>query len=280
MRFVFVALVVSFLSACSSKFAYDNLDWWVYWYLDDYIELNDKQEDQFDVYLQNWLSWHKRNELSRYEQHLQTIRSQVINNALDYETIYRHVDAAKAHWERVRYEISPQLAVLAKELSDDQVIQLFASLEKDNQEEEEERQEALEKSKSERFENRLTRMEDSLSERIGRLSTTQKEILKTYVEQFISTSDAWLAYRRDIQNAARRLFVTRSTNTNFANELTELMQNPVQYRSEAYKQASAHNTQVMATMLAEIMTTLSVKQKERLVQEIDKAIDTVEKFQR
>ena len=280
MRLIVVALFMSLLSACSSKFAYDNLDWWVYWYLDDYIELNNKQEDQFDAYLDNWLSWHKRSELTRYKAHLLEVKSQVINDEMDYKTISGHVDAVRAHWERVRDEISPQLAVLAKELSDDQVVQLFAALEKDNKEEEEERAETLEKSQQERLDDRLERLEKSVSERIGDLSKAQKEILKTYVEQYISTSDEWLAYRKNIQNAARRLFVTRSTNTNFANDLTELMQNPDQYRSDAYLQASAHNTKVMATMFAEVMTTLSDKQKARLVDEIDEVINTVEKFQR
>ncbi|MCB4438232.1 DUF6279 family lipoprotein [Alteromonas sp. McT4-15] len=280
MRLFVVVVFVSLLSACSSKFAYDNLDWWVYWYLDDYIELNNKQEEQFDSYLQKWLSWHKQSELTRYKAHLQQVKSQVINNEMDYDTIYANFDMAKAHWERVRDEISPQLAILAKELSDDQVVQLFAALEKDNKEEEKERKEKLEESAAKRLESRIERMEESVEERIGGLSQPQKQIIASYAQQFVSTSEEWLKYQRDIQNAARRIFVTRSTNTNFANDLTALMQNPEQYRSDAFKQASAHNTKLTATMMAELFTTLNAKQKEKLVEELDELIDTVNKFQR
>jgi len=44
MRTLFILVFVVFLSACSSKLAYNNLDWWVYWYLDDYIELKEDRK--------------------------------------------------------------------------------------------------------------------------------------------------------------------------------------------------------------------------------------------
>lgn len=77
MRIVVAVLLLLSLSSCSSKFAYNNLDWWVYWYLDDYIELNDRQEEQFDDYLNNWLSWHKRSELNRYKAHLERVKKRL-----------------------------------------------------------------------------------------------------------------------------------------------------------------------------------------------------------
>ena len=42
------------LTGCSSKFAYNNFDWLVYWYVDDYVELTNEQEDLFDVKIDRW----------------------------------------------------------------------------------------------------------------------------------------------------------------------------------------------------------------------------------
>ena len=42
MRSLLVVVFIIFLTSCSSKLAYNNLDWWVYWYLDDYVELNER----------------------------------------------------------------------------------------------------------------------------------------------------------------------------------------------------------------------------------------------
>ena len=279
MRIVVAVILSLLLASCSSKFAYNNLDWWVYWYLDDYIELNDRQEEQFDDYLNNWLSWHKRSELTRYKAHLEQVKQQVVEDKLNYETLLKHLESAKSHWERVRDEVSPELAIMAKELSDEQVVTLFAALEKDNKEEENEREEELKKTEQARLEKRIERIEEMVEERIGDLTKDQKQIVSTYSTQYISTSGDWLKYRRDIQNAARRLFVTRSSNTNFADELIYLMQHPEDYRSEAYQQASTQNTKVMATMLSEIISVLTAKQKSTLIEHIDELIETVSRFQ-
>ena len=278
MRALLVLFSVLFLASCSSKLAYNNLDWWVYWYMDDYIELRDEQEEKFDDYLKNWLSWHKTSELKRYQAQLTEVKDQIKKGSLDSNSVYEHLVNARTHWERVRDEVSPELAEIAKTLDDEQVVTLFAALEKDNKEEEEERQDALDKSEEQRLEERIERIEETVKERIGKLTREQKQIVSTYATQFIPTGDEWLTYRRNIQNAARKLFVTRKFNDNFETELVTLMQNPDSYRSEIYKQSSAHNMTVTATLISEVFSTLTDKQRETLIKNIDELIDTVENF--
>lgn len=280
MRVIFALAALLFLSSCSSKFAYDNIDWWVYWYLDDYIELNSEQEAQFDDYLSNWLQWHKSSELARYKAQLEQIKQQVINNELDYTQITKHFDQAKAHWARVRNEVSPELVKMAKNLSDEQIVSLFAALEKENKKEEEELAAIEEDSAEERMEKRIERMEENVSARIGKLSNEQKQIIATYADQFVPTMEEWITYRRNIQNAARRFFVARRVDSEFENKLLALMNKPETYRSKAFNEASEHNTKTMATMIAEVASTLSTKQKETLIENIDEFIETIENFQR
>ena len=278
MRPLLVLFSLIFLASCSSKLAYNNLDWWVYWYMDDYIELKDEQEEKFDDYLQNWLRWHQTSELERYKVHLSEIKSQIKEGRLDSGAVQGHLVQAREHWERVRDEISPELALIAKTLDDEQVVSLFAALEKDNKEEEEERLELLAKSEEKRLEERVERIEETINERIGKLTVEQKQIVRTYASQFISTGDEWLKYRRNIQNAARKLFVTRTFNSDFERDLVTLMQNPDSYKTDVYKQSSEHNMTVTATLISEIFSTLTDNQRERLIENINDLINTVENF--
>ena len=279
MRVIFALAALLFLSSCSSKFAYDNIDWWVYWYLDDYIELNSEQEAQFDDYLDSWLQWHKTSELVRYKAQLEQMKQQVTNDELNYTQVTTHFEQAKAHWARVRNEVSPELIKMAKNLSDEQVVTLFAALEKENKEEEEELASIKEDSAEVRNEKRIERMEENVSARIGKLSNEQKQIIATYADQFVPTMEEWIAYRRNIQNAARRLFVARRVDPDFENKLLALMNKPETYRSKVFNEASEHNTKTMATMIAEVASTLSTKQKETLIENIDEFIETIENFQ-
>lgn len=263
-------IVMGFLlSGCSSKFAYNNMDWLVYWYIDDYVELNDAQEDVFDKHLAGWIRWHKSEELDRYIAHLETVRADIEGKALSEERVLWHLDQATQHWERMREELSPQLAEFALTLDDEQVLSLFASLEEDNQEEEEELNELRELSPEERAEKRLEDIREGMEERIGDLTDAQEKIIEAHSPLFLSTRADWLEYRRNIQNSARRLFVTRNTNTTFAKDLLSLMVNPDDYRSDIYRTNRQANTRNYAELASKIAATLTREQREKLLEEVD-----------
>ena len=125
--------IVLLCGGCSSKLAYDNLDWLIYWYMDDYVELKDRQEALFDEKLDSWIDWHRSEELSKYQQQLQQLQQHIKNDALDRQTIAWHLDKGKNHIDAIRNKLAPELAQLASRLDDEQVIYLFAALERENE---------------------------------------------------------------------------------------------------------------------------------------------------
>ena len=64
--------IIIFLGGCSTKFTYNNLDWLIHWYIDDYVSLSDNQEALFDKYFADWQSWHRSQELGKYIEHLKS----------------------------------------------------------------------------------------------------------------------------------------------------------------------------------------------------------------
>lgn len=270
-----ILLLVS-VTGCSSKFAYNNLDWLVYWYVDDYIEFSDQQEEQFDAKLANWLDWHRKEELNQYVAHLERVKAKALGEPMSPEDIAQEFDNARQHWERVRNKLSPELAQMAPSLTDDQVVYLFAALEKENRKEEEEREE---RSEEERLERRTDSIIDQVEDMIGKLIDDQKAIIVSYAPQFESTYDYWLVYRRDVQQAARQLFITRDSNPNFVQDLTDLMVNPDVYRTEQHVQTIERNRLLYATMVSELHTTLTDKQKRKLTKEMNAIIEDIEDLQ-
>ena len=275
-RIFVVLLMVAWLGGCTSKLVYNNLDWWVYWYLDDYIELNDVQEARFDEHLNTWLRWHKTSELRRYKEQLELLKHQIVTDTLNYNAISEHFTTGLGHWERVKLTVSPTLAEMAQTLSSEQVVSLFAKLEQDNQEERQKRADYLAKSIDEQREERIASLTDNIESRIGKLTSEQRQIIATYSEQFISTRDYWIAYQQAILNAARRLFATRNTNEHFVEDLTALLSNPEQYRSDDYLRKSEENKKVMMTLMSEIASTLTEKQRKYVIKKIDNLIDDID----
>lgn len=267
---------ILFLSGCSSKFAYNNLDWLIYWYLDDYVELSDDQEAIFDEKLNTWLTWHRSEELVLYKQHLESIKQDIDQNNISRELIEQHLHEGRFHFERVRNEISPALAKMATELTDEQVDMFFEALEEDNAKEQKKIEKRQKDGREKAVERRVKEITKDLGKEIGRLSDEQKEIVGRYAPLFESTADDWLAYRRNIQSEARQLFDTRHTNDNFSQQLLDLMMNPDMFRSQTYLESREKNRQHFIDILMEIAPTLSDKQKRRMIREIDGIIDDLD----
>ena len=278
MKKLIVLVGVLLITACSSKFAYKNLDWLVYWYIDDYIELNDAQEATFDKYLKEWLRWHKEQELTQYHSQLTALREDVQSDNLSYEVIEQHVIRVGTHWDRLRVELAPQLADMAVTLTDEQVIMLFAAFEKENQEEEEELNEYAGRTAKENMERRIERLVESIESRVGDLSAEQLDIVESYGVQLQATGQFWIDYRRNSQQAARKLFASRATNPNFVEDLRNLMVQPDNYRDPQYKQAREENRHVWVTMVVKLADTLTVKQRNELIENIDDVIEDVEDY--
>ncbi len=273
--FIIVALTV-LLSACSSKFAYNNLDWLVHWYLDDYVELTKEQEELFDGYFKKWHSWHRSEELDKYVAQLKALKTDIERDELNAQAISSHLDGARTHWTRLVNELAPELAVLAEDLDDEQVVYLFASLEKENAEREKELLENAELDDSERLEKRTESLFDDLKERVGRLSAEQKKIIEDFAPDFRTTALQNIRYRRAIQSAARSLFADKANNPQFKPQLVHLLTHTDDYRDEQYQADSLHNRVRYTAMMEALLPTLNAKQKRKLIKQIQDMIDDFE----
>lgn len=274
-----IVFTLMLVSGCSSKLAYDNIDWLVYWYMDDYVEMTDEQETIFDAHLHRWIDWHRQDQLGLYIDQLQTMKSQVVNKQLDKNTLAEHLDQAKEHMVTLRQKLAPDLAQLAARLNDEQVIYLFAAIEKDNREKEEELAETMDESDEERFERLTDDMEDNFEERLGDLTDEQEQVIRSYAPVFHRSDKNWLKYRKDMQSDARRLFASRKNATDFIQQLTDLMNNPDRYRSDEYLQQRKENREAYLEMLTQIVQLMTPRQREHVVDEINDLIEDIQDMQ-
>jgi len=273
---VICLVLVLLVSGCSTKFAYNNFDWLVYWYIDDYIELNDEQEAFFDQNLAKWMTWHRGEELAKYKTHLEEIKRDIRQGNIDEATIAEHMDLGQAHFERVRDKVTPTLVKMATEIDQEQITYLFAALEKENKKQEDRMAKRRKDGPEKALERRIDGITDQVEDNIGRLTSEQKEIIERYAPLFVSTGDDWIAYRRNIQNEARLLFAGRDSNPLFAEQLEEMMRSPDAYRSEEYVRGREANRAKSIALLMEIAPTLTEKQKNKLIDEINDIIEDLE----
>lgn len=71
--FIYGLVLALGLTGCSFKFTYNQLDWLIPWYLEDYVELEQSQFVWFEGQLEHYLDWHRSKALPDYAQFLEQV---------------------------------------------------------------------------------------------------------------------------------------------------------------------------------------------------------------
>lgn len=268
MKKILLLLGVLLLGGCSAKFAYNNVNWLIYWYLDDYIELNNTQEEMFDGMLSRWMTWHKQQELPKYQLQLDDIINDIKTNNINEISIAMHRNRARDHWVRARGHIAPDLVTLGTTLSQDQIITFFANLEKENVEDEEELQERLALDPQKSISKWVKSNEKGIKKWLGNLSGEQTDFIATFYPRFESTSPFWLEYKRTYQQELRIAFTLDQNSEMFRARMLTLITDPDQFRSPAFQDAMQINKAASTEYLMGLMSLASDRQVKRLLEEI------------
>lgn len=244
------------------------MDWLVYWYIDDYIELTDQQEDVVDAKLTSWLAWHKRSEIPKYIAHLNELSKDIKYQQLSLTRMDYHQQKSAAHWLRLKAHIIPDLVEMAPMLSKEQVASMFNEIDKLNKEEVEEREERLAKSPEKQKKESIKRNKKNLQRWLGKLSTEQEKLIENMYGEYHSTGELWLQYKIKYQAELKVLFDGEGRGDVFKLKLEALLMTPEIYRSELLNQKNVENGNIYKTFLLAIDALSTEKQRLHLLEEI------------
>lgn len=280
MKKTLIILCVLLLTGCSARFAYNNISWLVHWYIDDYVELNDSQEDQFDAMLETWMTWHKTEELPKYKAQLQAIINDIKSQDINPAKFEAHRQKMRGHWERARAYVANDIVTLGRTLDQDQVIYLLAALEKENKEDEEEMLEKQSQRAEKREKRWIKRNQKNIKNWLGTLNPEQEKLILSFRERFETTGFLWLEYKRDYQNALRQVFAMPTRDEEFDALLYDLIVNPEQHRSEAFNIANDNNIVASSEYFLGLLSLSTAKQRNILIDEIESFITDIEAVQK
>ena len=264
LRFSLVVLFSIVLSGCGVRFAYNQLDWLIPWYLDDYVELERHQETLFEDRLQAYLAWHRSDQLPRYAVFLNQVadKAEAGLNRADIEAIEQQTEVfAEAMMDRMLNDLIDLLATA----SDEQIAQLFQRLEEDNATYRREYIEAPpEKQRKQRFKEVI-----KYAERwTGRLSDDQVGQISDWAGQFELMGPEIEAARLAWREEFRRVLALRKDRVAYEQAFRTLISNPRFGRSDALQEKLDHNSELVVQLYLELDKTLSQRQRDRMVDKL------------
>ena len=260
---------VILLSGCTVKFYYNQLDWLVPWYVDDYVSLTSKQEDLLQEHLDEYLDWHRKEQLPVYADFLEWAAS-ASEDGFDGGEI-QHLQ------ERINYfvatmftRLAPALVDLFQSLSDEQVDELFSNFANENLEYSEER---IDISERKNREERAEELVELVERWTGDLNAPQLEYIENWSSQYKIMSADFLDSRKQWQQELRLILQQRDDRDYLQTALLDLFSRRYSRRSAEYQEKFEFNEELLRSLYVKLDQSLSSRQRQSLVTEFSSLAD-------
>lgn len=247
------------MAGCSStQFFYNRLDTIIAWYVDDYVDLDRQQSKLFDEELEQFFVWHRRTELPRYVDLLVKAES-ALDQDIDVAQLQRLADDFRAALERLRARALESMLRIGDALSDEQLAEFVANLEREQAESEEE---YLSRDDAEYREALIERLEDNFEDYLGRLTTEQRSQIEQSADRYSRLDQAWL------EDRARWIQITGDIlsrrDADWQAQIRQAASGRRDGRNAVFQKALDANTRITLDLVAQVLNTRTERQDRRL----------------
>jgi uncharacterized protein YigA (DUF484 family) len=251
---------------CTTKFLYNNLDWFVMEYIDDYVTLERDQEEILSQRIELLAQWHKESELPVYIQQLDEIRA-VDPSSVSPELVETQLEKIRQHTKRIAEEMTPDLYALTQQLSDEQVNELLRNFSERDAEFNDKYQDLSEEQIRDKYQERI---EESFENWFGSLGEQHKRIAYQWSRDMSVTAKDWSLHRDKMRGHIRELLIRRTDVGYFQPRFQSLMNDTDSFYSAELMEKVLNNRQVASKYVALSLNILTKEQHENLLEEIDK----------
>ncbi len=249
------------LAGCTSL-AYKRLDWLIPWYVDGYVDLTSEQRKLLRTKLTSPLDWHRQEELANYIDILNGIEAD-LDGEVTAETVRRWADEMFDAAVRVQRSLLAVALEFGTQVSDEQVEEFVVSLWERHEEMEEE---LRARSYAEYTDDDYDSLVETLERFLGRLSREQKAILREASNKLVRFDKAWLDEGRAWLNKMENLLQREA---GWQEAIMQAYDDRASLRSAEYRAAFEHNMGLVTRAYAEVIGTMSERQRKKAQNEFD-----------
>ncbi|MDB5917572.1 MAG: hypothetical protein JWR40_1806 [Massilia sp.] len=126
-----IAMMVAVAGCSSIRFTYNHGDTLLYWWMNNYLDLDSDQSGFVKKDIDNLFQWHRKTQLKDYTQLLANGQRQLAGNMSQSDLLADYHDI-KSRTELLAYKALPELADLARTVRPEQIAQMEKKFAKNN----------------------------------------------------------------------------------------------------------------------------------------------------
>jgi hypothetical protein len=192
LRLLLLCSLVAMLAACSSiRFTYNHGDTLLYWWLNNYLDLDSEQSGFVKRDIDSLFQWHRKTQLKDYVQLLQTGQRQLAGN-ITATDLHNDYDEIRSRTELLAFKALPELAELARTVKPDQIAQMEKKFNKNN---DDYRKKFMKGDLEDQQKARFKKSMEQFDLWFGHFSSEQEAILRKASDARPLNNDIWLDER-------------------------------------------------------------------------------------
>jgi hypothetical protein len=192
LRALFLLVLIVTAAGCSSiRFTYNNGDTLMYWWLNNYLDLDSDQSGWVKKDISDLFQWHRKTQLKDYVQLLGNGQRQLAGNMTQADLLGDYRDI-KARTELLAYKALPELADLARSVRPEQIAQMEKKFTKNN---DTFRKKFMRGDLEDRQKARFKKSMEQFDLWFGNFSSEQEAALRKASDARVLDNDIWLDER-------------------------------------------------------------------------------------
>ena len=271
MRLFLMLLLVTTLVGCSAnRLLYNRADTFIRWAADDYVVLDRKQQAAFDQRLDDFLAWHRSEELPRYREFIVTSLDTLEDGVTLEEAvaISEEIDLAA---DRFQAQFIELLLATAEDLSDAQIQDFLTELERNQTEYADER---LVRDEEAYYADSTKTMTDLVKRLIGRLNRDQRSEIAERSKNLTRLDGLWHDDRARWGSALRVILEAKAQG--WQEEVRRLGETRSEARIPEYVAGIEHNGDVILALLVDIINSRTERQDRRMRRFLEGLVDDID----
>ena len=271
MRLFLMLLLVTTLVGCSAnRLLYNRADTFIRWAADDYVALDREQQAVFDQRLDDFLAWHRSEELPRYREFIVTSLDTLEDGVTLEEAvaISEEIDLAA---DRFQAQFIELLLATAADLSDEQIQDFLEELERNQTEYADER---LVRDEEAYYADSTKTMTDLVKRLIGRLNRDQRSEIAERSKDLTRLDGLWHDDRARWGSALRVILESKAPG--WQTEIRRLGETRSEARIPEYVAGIEHNGDVILALLVDIINSRTERQDRRMRRFLEGLVDDID----
>ena len=270
LRALLAVLIISVsTSGCTTKLAYDFLDWGLYWELKDYVKFTRDQRLLVKDEISQLIDWHRSEELPQYADQLEKL-SKELKSGITVDQLEEFSNNLRDSWQRIVIKTLPAAVDIISNLTDEQVNDFLKMLiEKEGDD-----AKKIEKGTHVRtVKKREAYVSKKIVDVIGKLNEDQKSLIAQWALSMKPTQELSLAQAIQWRTRMQTVLAERHNEQQMEDNLMVLFANPEQLRSASYRRVIEKNKRLIMQLLFDLNRTLTNQQRSKLIKKLQSYIN-------